>query len=57
MNISLKDVSKAFVFDKKNIGESLEWILLEQIGKPKIVKNRDIPPEAIQQTLKEILRK
>ncbi len=55
-NISLERVSEAFVFDKKNIGESLEWILLEKIGQPKIVKNTDIPPDAIRRTLEEILR-
>ncbi len=56
-NISLEKVFEAFAFDKKNIGESLEWILLEKIGQPKIVKNKDISPAAIHQTLKEVLQK
>lgn len=56
-NINLEKVFEAFAFDKKNIGESLEWILLEKIGQPKIVKNKDISPKVIQQTLKEILQK
>ncbi len=56
-NVSLEKVFEAFAFDKKNIGESLEWILLEKIGQPKIVKNKDISPTAIHQTLKEVLQK
>jgi len=55
-NISLKQVSEAFAFDKKNIGESLQWILLEGIGKPKIVEGRDISPTVIHQTLKKFLQ-
>ena len=54
-DISLEKVSAAFVFDKKNIGDSLEWILLEKIGQPKIVKNKTIPPHIISRTLEEIL--
>ncbi len=54
-NINLEKVSEAFAFDKKNIGDSLEWILLEKIGQPKIVKNKDIPPKIIARTLAEIL--
>jgi len=56
-NINLKKVFEAFAFDKKNIGESLQWILLEEIGKPKIVEGRDISPTIIHQTLKKLLQK
>ncbi|MBA4183319.1 MAG: 3-dehydroquinate synthase [Acidobacteria bacterium] len=56
-NISLKKVLEAFAFDKKNIGESLQWVLLEKIGKPKIVEGRDISPTIIHQTLKKFLQK
>lgn len=56
-NINLKRVSENFAFDKKNIGASLQWILLEDIGKPKIVDDRDISPNAINETLAKILQK
>jgi 3-dehydroquinate synthase len=56
-NISPKKVLEAFAFDKKNIGESLQWVLLEKIGKPKIVEGRDISPTIIHQTLKKFLQK
>ena len=56
-NINLQKIFQAFAFDKKTIGESLQWILLERIGKPKIVENADIPLGVVQETLKKVLRK
>ncbi len=56
-NINLKRVSETFAFDKKNIGASLQWILLEDIGKPVIVDGRSISPNAISETLAKVLRK
>jgi len=54
-NISLEEVVKAFKFDKKTVGKSLQWILLEGIGKPKIYTDKDIPNSAILKTLKKVL--
>ncbi|MBA2736325.1 MAG: 3-dehydroquinate synthase [Pyrinomonadaceae bacterium] len=54
-NINLEEVIKAFVFDKKTVGKSLQWILLEGIGKPKIYTDKDIPNSAILKTLKKVL--
>jgi 3-dehydroquinate synthase len=54
-NINSKEVFEAFAFDKKQIGESLQWILLEDIGKPIICK--DISTVTIKKTLKEFLGK
>ncbi len=54
-NIDLEEVIKAFVFDKKTVGKSLQWILLEGIGKPKIYTDKDIPNSAILKTLKKVL--
>ena len=56
-HINLQKVSETFAFDKKNIGASLQWILLEDIGKPKIVDGREIPPKLISETLKKVLHK
>jgi 3-dehydroquinate synthase len=56
-NIDLEKVFEAFKFDKKTVGSSLQWILLEDIGKPVIFSNTNIPEFAIQETLKKILRK
>ncbi len=56
-NINLERVSETFTFDKKNIGESLQWILLENIGQPKIVDGREISTKLISETLEKILHK
>jgi 3-dehydroquinate synthase len=55
-NIEIEDIIRAVSFDKKSIGESLQWILLEQIGKPKIFSDRDIPKTIIEKALKKILK-
>ncbi|MDQ2746160.1 MAG: 3-dehydroquinate synthase [Acidobacteriota bacterium] len=54
--INLKSVSETFAFDKKNIGASLQWILLEDFGKPKIVGGKLIASATIDETLVKILR-
>ena len=43
-NIETRKIVEALAFDKKNVGNSLHWILLESIGKPKIVDGKDISP-------------
>lgn len=56
-NIEAEKLIKAFAFDKKNVGDSLQWILLEEIGKPKIVMNKEIPPTVISEAVKTVLEK
>ena len=56
-NIEIKKVIEAFAFDKKAIGNSLQFILLEGIGKPVIFQNKDIPASAIQKSLETVLHK
>lgn len=55
-NINLEEIFAAFKFDKKQTGNSLQWILLEGIGKPKIVSGEDIPDSAIRHTLVKVLQ-
>lgn len=54
-HISIEKIIEAFAFDKKSTGDSLEWILLEEIGKPKIVENKDIPAKILQTSLTTVL--
>ncbi len=54
-SINLEQVFAAFKHDKKTVGQSLQWILLESIGKPKIVTDRDISNSTVQQTLEKVL--
>ncbi|MCA1624836.1 MAG: 3-dehydroquinate synthase [Acidobacteria bacterium] len=56
-DINSREVLEAFAFDKKSINDSLQWILLESIGKPLIYKNKNIPQTFLETTLKEFLRK
>ena len=56
-NIEIEKVIQAFSFDKKNIGQSLQWILLKRIGEPVILSNTEIPQKSLQKSLKKILQK
>lgn len=46
----------SFKFDKKVVNNSLQWILLEGIGKPVITSDENIPRKVIKQTVDEIIR-
>jgi 3-dehydroquinate synthase len=54
-SIDSREIFEAFAFDKKQIGESLQWILLEDIGKPII--RQDISTSIVKKTLEEFLGK
>ena len=54
-HINRKKIIEAFSQDKKNLGNSLQWILIKDIGKPIIYNNTDIPKETVEQTLEKIL--
>jgi 3-dehydroquinate synthase len=54
-NINIEAVYRAFAFDKKNIGKSLQWILLEEIGRPVIVSGEAVSESTIRKVLKKIL--
>ncbi|HSK70801.1 MAG TPA: hypothetical protein VK892_03830, partial [Pyrinomonadaceae bacterium] len=56
-NINFEEVIEAFRFDKKAIGDSLQWILPEKIGKPKIFQDKDIPTKILKTSLKKVLHK
>ncbi len=49
------EIFEAFAFDKKQIGDALQWVLLEDIGKPVI--RQDISTKIVKKTLKEFLEK
>jgi 3-dehydroquinate synthase len=56
-NVNLEQVFEAFSTDKKKRENSLEWILLKRIGKPKIVSMRDIPEKLVKEALTKVLKK
>ena len=56
-NIEIEKVVQAFSFDKKNIGQTLQWILLKRIGEPVIMSNKEISQKSLKESLKKILQK
>lgn len=55
--INLRSLIEAFSFDKKATGKTLQWILLEGIGKPVILPSQEIPDSLIEESLVEVLQK
>lgn len=55
-SIDPSDLLNAFKHDKKQIGNSLHWILLRGIGRPAIVADTEIPRTAIKSTLRAIIQ-
>ena len=55
--IDQSKILESFGHDKKRIGNSLQWVLLEVIGKPVIVPDSEIPRSAVKATLKTIFQK
>lgn len=56
-NIEIEKVVQAFSFDKKNIGRTLQWILLKRIGEPVIMSNEEISQSSLKKSLEKILQK
>ena len=55
-NIGPSEILEAFKHDKKNIGSSLQWVLLRGIGKPVIVPGSEISASLIRSTVKKFIR-
>ncbi len=55
-NIDPKEIFSTFKFDKKNVDGSLHWILLESIGRPRIVPHSSVGRSAQISAFKEITR-
>lgn len=56
-DLDADEIFEAFSFDKKQIGDSLQWILPQAIGNPKIISSRDVPTSKIKKTLNRFLQK
>ncbi len=53
-NIDPRIVFETFKYDKKLIDNSLQWILLKDLGKPVIFPHADVPQSALMSTFKDI---
>lgn len=56
-DIDVDKVIEAFSFDKKNVGSSLQWVLLEKIGQPVIIESQKIDNSIIRNSITKILKK
>ena len=55
-NTASEQVIAALAHDKKAVGDSFKWILLERIGRAAITDNKEIPFEFVRDSLRVILR-
>jgi 3-dehydroquinate synthase len=55
-NTASEQVIAALAHDKKAVGDSFKWILLERIGRAAVVDNKEIPFEFVRDSLRVILR-
>lgn len=55
--IDREKVLAAFSKDKKNIGNELQWILLQGLGKPVVFPGSKIPSRVIRDTLRTVISK
>ncbi len=54
--LNSEQIIEAIKFDKKSVNGSLQWILLERIGKPVILSDKEIPLSVIRKSLEKILK-
>jgi 3-dehydroquinate synthase len=55
-DIEIESIVEAILFDKKAVGKSVQWILLEEIGKPKIISGVEIPEYILKKSVQKILK-
>ena len=55
--IPAASVFDSLKYDKKNIGQSLQWILLRSIGDPAIIPQAQIPRSAMTAAYRQLVRK
>lgn len=55
-HVDPSEILEAFKHDKKNIGASLQWVLLKGIGEPEIVPGSIIPSRTIRSAVKKVIR-
>jgi 3-dehydroquinate synthase len=55
-DIPAEAVIKALAGDKKSVGGYVKWILLERLGRARIVDGREISPQILREALREALR-
>jgi 3-dehydroquinate synthase len=55
-DLAVDDIMDAAAHDKKNVAGKIQWVLLEGIGKPRIVSSAEIPPRLIRKSIRTVLQ-
>lgn len=55
-NIDPSEILETFKYDKKNVGNSVQWILLRGIGNPIVVSQHVIPKQALVEVIRSAVR-
>jgi 3-dehydroquinate synthase len=55
-DLDMKAIANAITLDKKSAGGHVQWVLLERIGRARIVDGKEISPLAVRQSLHDALR-
>jgi 3-dehydroquinate synthase len=50
-------IMRAILRDKKSLDGRIKWVLLERIGRPRIVDGKEIPPRLLRGSIRDVLRK
>ncbi len=53
-DLNIDEIIKAITFDKKSVGNSVKWILLEKIGSPIIVDGSEIPEIVVKKSILKV---
>lgn len=56
-DLSEREIISALGRDKKSIGGTVQWVLLEKIGSARIVDGKQIAPSLLRKALKTVLKK
>jgi 3-dehydroquinate synthase len=51
-DLNIDDILTAAAGDKKSAGGELQWVLLERIGRARIVGGREIPPRLLRESIR-----
>ena len=55
-DLELREIADAIGRDKKSVGGHLQWVLLEGIGRPRIIDGEAISTRLLRDSLKKVLR-
>ena len=56
-NLDEYAIAKAITHDKKRTAGQVQWVLLEGIGRPRIVDGREISPRLLRKSVDEVFQR